>query len=325
MLFNKCVIIITIDLLNGVDYFMNLIKLTENVYVLQAPVNVGFILNKGNDKTTTLIDSGSSDDYGKKIYKVSSEIGWRIENIINTHSHADHIGGNHFLQNKLKCRIFATKFESLFIENPILEPMYLYGGLPFKEIDTKFLRANPSIVSEILIAGTNEELGVDIIPLPGHSFEMIGVFVDSVLFVADSVVSRDVINKYKIFYLTNLKEQLKTLEGLNKWINYSIKYIVLSHGEIFSKDDFDKFENLITLNLSAIEEVKALILDFCIVPKTIDDLIMFFANKFSLKINPVQYVLLSQTLKAYCNYLRELNKLDFIFNENNFRYVALNK
>lgn len=301
---------------------MNLVKLTEKIYVLKAPVNIGFVLNK-DGRTVTIIDSGSSDDYGKKIYKIASEMNWRIENIINTHSHADHIGGNYFLQNRLKCRIFATKFESLFIENPILEPMYLYGGMPFKEINNKFLKANPSVVSEILTIGTNEELGLDIIPLHGHSFEMIGILVDSVLFIADSVVSKEVINKYKVFYLTDIKEHLKTLEGLKKWSNSFVKYIVPSHGDIFADNDFKAFEDLIEFNLAAIREMEQLIEEFCIIPRTIDELIKLFADKFSTKIDAVQYVLVAQTLKAYCNHLRETGELNFTFDENKLQYVAL--
>ena len=63
----------------------------------------------------------------------------------NTHSNADHDGGNTLLQNRLGCAVYATPMEKAVVEHPILEPSFLYGGYPFKKLRKKFLMDKPDI------------------------------------------------------------------------------------------------------------------------------------------------------------------------------------
>lgn len=60
------------------------------------------------------------------------------------HSHADHIGGNQYLQKRTGCRIYAPGIECSFTRHPILEPISLYGGYPPKDLKHKFLMAQES-------------------------------------------------------------------------------------------------------------------------------------------------------------------------------------
>ena len=99
-----------------------------------------------------------------------------IDSIINTHSHADHIGGNSIIQKRLNCDIYATKIEGAIIENPIIEPLYLFSSTPPNFLKNKFLMAKSSKVTKIIeedfldIEGTKFE----IVHLPGHSLDHIG-------------------------------------------------------------------------------------------------------------------------------------------------------
>jgi glyoxylase-like metal-dependent hydrolase (beta-lactamase superfamily II) len=55
---------------------------------------MGIYLCEGNE--AILIDSGLDKDSGKKILKLLESRGFSLKFIINTHSNADHTGGNRF-------------------------------------------------------------------------------------------------------------------------------------------------------------------------------------------------------------------------------------
>ncbi|MBN2875786.1 MAG: MBL fold metallo-hydrolase, partial [Spirochaetales bacterium] len=79
--------------------------LAGNTYIIPSPANMGVWVDEGR---ATLVDSGNDDDAGRKIIKLFAEQGWTLERIINTHSNADHIGGNAFLTARTGCTVLAT-------------------------------------------------------------------------------------------------------------------------------------------------------------------------------------------------------------------------
>ena len=105
-----------------------LIQVAGNSYYIQSPAKIGLV--KTGEQVVCLIDSGNDKDAGKKVRKHLEANGWTLKAIYNTHSHADHIGGNKYLQAQTGCDIFAPGIERDFTEHPVLEPFYLYGGDP---------------------------------------------------------------------------------------------------------------------------------------------------------------------------------------------------
>ena len=73
-----------------------LIKLTDYCYYVESPAKIGII--KTGESEVCLRDSGNDKDAGKKVLKILEANGWSLRAIYNTHSNADHIGGNRFLQ-----------------------------------------------------------------------------------------------------------------------------------------------------------------------------------------------------------------------------------
>lgn len=185
-------------------------QLTESTYIIPSPATVGVWVS-GNQ--ATLIDAGNDEDAGRQILRLITERGWNLELIVCTHSNADHVGGNAFLQKRTGCRIAATSIEASFIEQPVLEPTLLYGGFPMKLLRNKFLMAKPSRVSDrIQDDGVISGSPLRTMPLPGHFVGMIGVGTpDDVWFLADSLFSEYIIEKHPIFYLYDVAEHLKTL------------------------------------------------------------------------------------------------------------------
>ncbi len=116
-----------------------LIQVGENSYYVQSPAKIGIV--KLNDTDVCLIDSGSDKDAGRKIRQILEAGNWKLTAIYNTHSHADHIGGNKYLQNQTGCKIYAPGIDCDFTNHPLLEPSFLYGGFPPKDLRHKFLMA----------------------------------------------------------------------------------------------------------------------------------------------------------------------------------------
>ena len=81
-----------------------------------------------------------------------------------------------------------------FTKHPVLEPAFLYGGFPPEDLRHKFLMAQESDAS-LLTEDTLPE-GFEIIPLPGHYFDMVGFRTpDDVVFLADCLSSRQTLDK----------------------------------------------------------------------------------------------------------------------------------
>ena len=119
-----------------------LIQAGPQSYYINSPAKAGIYVRENSD--AYLIDSGGDKDAGKKILKILNGNGWNLQGIINTHSNADHIGGNRYLQKQTGCRIFSAAMELPFIKHPFLEPSFLYGGYPCKDLRHKFLLADES-------------------------------------------------------------------------------------------------------------------------------------------------------------------------------------
>lgn len=283
---------------------MELVKIGENTYYIKNPTNIG--IYKIDEENVYLIDSGNDKDAGKKILKIIDEKGWKVKGIINTHSNADHIGGNKVIQDRTSCKIYSKNIEKVFTENPILEASFLYGGFPFTGIRNKFLMAKASKVEEI---EENLPKGLEYISLKGHFFDMIGIKTgDNVYFLADSLFSEETINKYHLFFIYDVKEFLNTLDYLKKLEG---NFYIPSHCEA-SKD----IQKLIQINENKVSEVKEKIYEFCEKPIIFEDLLKKVFDEYDLTINENQYVLIGSTIKSYLSYLQDEDKIEYEFSSN---------
>lgn len=286
-----------------------LIKVGDYTYYIDSPVKIG--IYKINDNDVYLIDSGNDKYAGKKIKKILDENNWNLKAIINTHSHADHIGGNRELQNKTNCEIYSIGVESAFINNTILESSLLYGAYPLKKLRNKFLLAKESKSENIENVKLPE--GLEYFEIHGHSIEMIGIRTsDDICFIADSLFSENILNKYHIMYLYNIERHLKTLDDLEKLEG---KLFIPAHAEATND-----IKNLIKLNRSKTYEIIDKIIKICEIPISFEDILQSIFNEYGLTMNMNQYVLVGSTVKSYISYLCDRNKLEFSVIDNKILY-----
>ena len=284
---------------------MELVKLGERTYCIKNNTNIGVYLV--NDKDVYLIDTGIDKDAGRKILKIIKENNFNVVGIINTHSNADHIGGNGIISERTGASILSHGIENAFMKETILEPSFLYGGYPFKELRNKFLMAkNNSLVLEI---EDNLPRGLEYFHLGGHFFDMIGIKTsDNVYFLGDSLFSKETITKYHLFYIFDIKEFLNTLDYLS---TLNGKLYIPSHVEANNN-----ISSLISLNKNKIYEIIDKIYNICNVEKTFEEILKEIFDEYNLILNENQYVLIGNSLRSYLSYLKDENKLTYEFKNN---------
>ena len=290
---------------------MELIKAGEKTYYIKNPTNIG--IYKIDDEQVYLIDSGNDKEAGKKILKLIAEQGWKVKGIITTHSNADHIGGNKVIQDRTDCTVLAYGIEKCMTEYPVLEPSFLYGGYPFKDIRNKFLLAKESQVVSI---EHNLPEGLEYFPLQGHFFDMIGIRTsDNVYFLADSVFSEETITKYHLFFLYDVRGFLNTLDYLD---TLDGRLYIPSHCEAV-----EDISSLIELNRNKVLEILDKIYDVCKKETGFEDILKFIFDEYELTMNANQYVLVGSTIRSCLSYLCDEHKITYGFQENRMLWKAL--
>lgn len=290
-----------------------LIHVVGNSYMLEGPVNLG-VYHRGEGKCT-LIDSGLDKNTGKRAMNILKEKNMEIDSIINTHSHADHVGGNAVLQKRLECDIYASKIESAIIENPIIEPLYLFGSAPPDFLKNKFLMAKPSKVTKVIEEGTLyiETSKFEIINLPGHSLEHIGVVTsDGVFYTGDAYISKDLIEKHGFPFLQDIDAALRSLGDIAT-LDYS--YYVPSHG-ILDRT----VKELIQSNIDIIEETIHLLLENLNEPASAEELSRLIFKEYQINQKPGQYYLTWVTLAAYLAYLYNRGSIEWKFEDHQLKW-----
>lgn len=280
-------------------------QIGEKSYYINCPAKIG--IYRSNDTDVYLVDSGNDKDAGRKVRKILNENGWNLKGIINTHSNADHIGGNKYLQQQTGCKIFADGIEAAFTKYPILEPSFLYGGYPCKDLRHKFLLASESDVKEISDADFPKEL--EVIPLRGHFFDMIGVRTpDNVVFLADCVSSENTLNKYQISFIYDVAEYLNTLDKVG---SMKAAIFVPAHAEA-TKD----IKDLVQINRKKVLEVADKIQSVLTTPMSFEALLKQIFDEYGLLMNFEQYVLIGSTVRSYLSWMKDNKKIEAVFKDN---------
>lgn len=283
---------------------MELIKVGEKTYYIKNATNIG--VYKIDENNVYLIDSGNDKDAGKKILKIIDAQGWNVKGIVSTHSNADHIGGNKLIQDRTGCPVYAYGMEKCFTEYPFMEPSFLFGAFPFKDLRNKFLLAKESVITDI---NNNLPEGFEYFTLKGHFFDMIGIKTDDdVYFLADSLVSEETIRKYHLFFLYDIREYLKTLDFLS---TLNGKLFIASHCEAS-----DNIKPIITANRDKVKEICDKICFLCEKETTFEDLQKKIFDIYGLKMNVNQYVLIGSTIRSYLSYLQEEGRVSYEFKDN---------
>lgn len=277
--------------------------LKGNTYYIDGPTNIG--VYKINDTDVLLIDSGTPMD-APIIETVLRRNKLKLKYIVNTHCHTDHSGGNRYLMKMTGCKVITSKIERAFLRDSIIDLSTLYGGYPLDEFDNKLLHIEEQreIYSLELLPD-----GVRSIKLPGHHFGMIGIRTsDGVYFVADTLGSKDLIDKQHILLIYDVEGYINSLDYIEKLDG---NLVVPAHSKVT-----DRISELVKYNKSKMNEIMEVILNELINPHTLEELVAEVFNHYNLRITYNKYLLITSTIKSYVSYLANNKKIDKYFNDN---------
>ena len=286
-------------------------KVTETSYYIQSPAKIGLIRLEGND--VCLIDSGNDKEAGRKVRQILEANGWRLRCIFNTHSNADHIGGNKYLQTQTGCDIFAPGIERDFTVHPVLESSFLYGAYPPKALRHKFLMAQESEVDLLTPEALPE--GISVLPLPGHFFDMVGYrSADGAVYLADCLSSQETLEKYQITFVYDVAAYLQTLEMVK---TLEAKVFIPAHAEAT-----ENIAPLAQLNIDKVYEIAQKIRLICAAPVTFESVLQQLFTAFGLTMNMEQYVLVGSTVRSYLAWLSDTDQAEYFFEDGQMLWRA---
>ncbi len=302
-----------------------LIQFSQNVYLLPLATNIGVIALKQNDGTVNiyLIESGNDDAQAavilekiKEFFSTDSRT-ITLKAVINTHSHADHCGGNDFLRKNTGCEVWASEGEAAIMQCPVIETGLIWGGMPVQELETRYFVAQPCAADRTFkndaVFYIEEKIKVEVISLKGHYIDQTGFLLTDTdgkktLFAGDALSGRNAIKRYWIQYLFDEKQSKKSL---NKLSHIKADFYVPGHGDFVTQ-----IEGLVELNLLALLETENLILDELKTPRTSEEILKSVADRNSLNLKLSQYVLIGCTLRSYLSALADEGRIRYEITEN---------
>lgn len=299
-----------------------------SISYLPGPQNIGVIV-AANGKDCAIVDSGLTKDNGKAILKTLADAGLQVRAILNTHSHADHFGGNaHIVTNAGgSVRVYAPPIEEAFMRYPILEPTGLFAGAaPIKPLYSHFLYAPPSPIDVVMQPGPLEiaEIGlsIEVIDLKGHAAGQMGYLVGDVLFVGDLALPGAVIDKYKVLYCSDVAEHLASLDRALTYAD-RVAAAVPAHSPAVSPAEF--------VALVAVNRVRFVdTLDFIVShlqangPQSSEAVLRAVCAHYEFTVTSAEaYYLLQPTIYAHLSYLHQQGRVGWQVTDNTAEWIAL--
>lgn len=271
-----------------------LVQLKGNSWYIPARTNVG--LYRLNDRDVCLIDGGIDQDFAAEALTLIRARGWEVTKIVCTHAHADHVGGCAYFQRETGCSIYASEMELEMAKYPLFQPTVLCGCAPSGQLRGSYFMAE---AFDLLPPDdpTFPDM-FEIIPLPGHTLNQIGVCTpDGVLYAGDALAGFKMLEDYHITFLFDANKSLETVTMLE---GYDAAFCVPSHAPAT-----DDLAALSAANRAMITEIKSRILAYLAQPLSFDELLTLLFERYHTPVNLVQYTIVGQTVHGYLSSLHD--------------------
>lgn len=135
-----------------------------------------YLLGCDRTKKCLVIDPGEE---GGKILKIMENDGYKLDMIVNTHGHYDHIGGNSFLKEKTGAKIYIHEADKEYLTD---ENLCLSTWIPNSE---------DLVGADVLLKDGDKvatgDISLEVIHTPGHTPGCISLKGHDLLFSGDTL------------------------------------------------------------------------------------------------------------------------------------------
>jgi glyoxylase-like metal-dependent hydrolase (beta-lactamase superfamily II) len=208
--------------------------------------------------------------------------------------------------------VFARGIEADFARHPLLEPSFLYGGCPPKELRHKFLLAQESDASDVALPAE-----IEAIPLPGHSFDMVGFRTpDDIVFLADCLSSAATLDKYGLPFIYDVGAYLSTLDAV---AGMKARLFIPAHADAAAD-----VSTLARLNREKVLEAADVVAEACQEPATFEEVLKSVFDRYGLSMSFEQYVLVGSTVRSFLAWMKGEGRLAASFVENRMLWAIEN-
>ncbi len=291
----------------------DLLALSPGAFLFPAAVNSLIFTQEAG---ALVVDTGLDDQHARRLLRALDAQGLIPTAILNTHSHADHHGGNAALLKRFpQLPIYAPPMEAAIIRYPMLEPLSLYGAHPPRALQNKFLLA-PASPAQPLGAGqvTLGGVTVKLLGVPGHATQMYAVQFGEVLYAADAVFGAEALEKHPLTFCQDsaaMKSSAARLLDLS-----GVRLTVPGHGEV-SAD----LPGLVAANLRAFERVTDMVAQAADLPQTVDALLKRICDALGVQMTAPSAVVLNRSVvSAHLTELTETGRLTLRVSNNELTF-----
>ncbi len=267
-----------------------LLSLAPGVQYLPGAVN-SVVVEDGRGGAL-VVDTGLDESHARKLLRAMEAKGLTPGAILNTHSHADHVGGNAFLVKRFPdLKVFAPPLEDAIIRSPVLEPIYLFGARPPRALQNKFLMAAPSPARLAPEPGLTRLAGVEVelIEVAGHASLMFAVRVGEVLYAADALFGPAALARHPLTFCMDSalqKESAAKLAALE-----GVRVTLPGHG-----DSTDDLGALVQVNLDAYARTTEVVREAVRTPGTVDEVLRRVTLALGLEVREAGAALLNRSV-----------------------------
>lgn len=296
----------------------SLVSLAPGVHYLPGAVN-SLVVEDGRGGAL-LVDTGLDDGHARRLLRGLTELNLTPTGILNTHSHADHHGGNAFILKKFPTvKVFAPPLEDAVITHPILEPITLFGARPPRELQSKFLLAPPSPARLAPEPGLTRIGGavVELLEVAGHASMMYAVRVGEVLYAADALFGEAALAKHPLTFCADSALQKEAAARLGEL--EGVRVTLPGHG-----DPTPDLTGLVAANLAAYARTTAAVLEAVQVGAAgVDDLLVRVCGALGVTMDSAGAVVLNRAVvSAHLTELLEAGQIHMKVHGNRLLFVA---